>query len=51
MILPANNMSLDKTATRLGVDLDRQDSRLKFYGASSIGRPPSVIEDNPYSGL
>ena len=50
-ILPANNMSIDKTATRLGVDLDRQDSILKFYGASSMGRPPSVIEDNPYSGL
>jgi hypothetical protein len=39
------------TASRVGVDLERQDSRLKFYGANSIGRPPSVIEDAPYSGL
>ena len=29
----------------------QQDPKVQFYGSRSSLRPPSVLEDNPYSGL
>jgi len=49
---------MEKSSTKLGSrigdngpEAEGQDSRLQFYGTKSIGRPPSELEDPPYSGL